>query len=354
MPLISVLMPVHNAQSTLAPAVSSILNQTERDLELIIVDDGSTDGTSKILSNIKDRRVKVVAQATNGGIANALNRAIDLSCGKYLARMDADDESLPERLERQLVVMESQEHIAVLGTQMRTMGPGSVVWRQPLTPGGIKARLLFGPPVHHPTVMIARDRVPESALTYEASWVPAEDYRLWSRLLVDHGCVFGNLPEALVRYRSKALSKAEFNILQEERSFACSWSIAESLGFSMEMDSKEPLRAFCGHQLHQPPAFSRLVDFAGRLETLVCQSDWVSKSEFEKEIRRRWYEIGKRNGACHVEIGRDSLNPRAVHYLLNLSLGSVARKARRQTFLRSLFGAFQGLRSSSKTSKHRP
>ena len=110
MPKVSILMPVYNAEKYLIEAVDSILNQTFRDWELIIINDGSTDRSRELLSQIADNRVIIVDNETNLGLINTLNKGINLCKGEYIARMDADDISTPERIEKQVQFMDSHPH----------------------------------------------------------------------------------------------------------------------------------------------------------------------------------------------------------------------------------------------------
>jgi glycosyltransferase involved in cell wall biosynthesis len=109
-------MPVYNAMPYLPEAVRSIFAQTISDWELIIVDDGSTDGSSEYLSRINDSRVRIHTNAKNGGVSLALNRAVAMATGRYIARMDGDDISLPRRLEAQLAMLEGNRELDAVGT----------------------------------------------------------------------------------------------------------------------------------------------------------------------------------------------------------------------------------------------
>ncbi len=110
-PLITLAMPVHNAGRYLRPAVVSVLQQTFPDWELIIIDDGSLDGAVEAIRDIHDARIKVLSDGMNKGLAARLNEAIDLARGRYFARMDADDISYPDRLAKQLTLLEQNPEI---------------------------------------------------------------------------------------------------------------------------------------------------------------------------------------------------------------------------------------------------
>ena len=116
-PIVSVAMPVFNAEKTIEAAIRSILSQTFRDFELIIIDDGSTDSTLAIVKKLVDQRIRVIAGGAQRRLAFRLNQAIDMARGKYLARMDADDYSLPLRLERQVEFLNKNRDVDLAGTR---------------------------------------------------------------------------------------------------------------------------------------------------------------------------------------------------------------------------------------------
>src|SRR5271170_5563678 len=113
--LVTVLMPVHNGERYLAEAIESVLGQSAGDLELLIVDDGSTDRSAEICRDYRDPRIRLVQNPTHLGIVASLNRGLDLAAGAYVARMDSDDISLPERLEKQIRLLDENPEVGVCG-----------------------------------------------------------------------------------------------------------------------------------------------------------------------------------------------------------------------------------------------
>ena len=198
MPLVSVIMPVYNTAEYLDEAVRSILGQTLDDFEFIIVDDGSTDGSRKILNQYVDKRMKVKHQE-NRGIVASLNRGLELARGKYIARMDSDDISLPDRLAKQIAFMESHVEVGICGTACCLFGDECGITRPKTESEEIKSWLLFGPCMAHPTVMMRRDLILEHGLFYNPEFKQAEDYELWLRF--SQHCEMANLPEPLLLYR---------------------------------------------------------------------------------------------------------------------------------------------------------
>lgn len=199
-PTISVLMPAYNAELFLADAIGSILQQTFKDFELIIVDDGSTDSTPNILSEFskKDSRIRIIKNDSNLGIVQALNKGLLVCRGEYIVRMDADDISTPDRLSRQIPFMENHPEIVVLGASLSyidAQGKSLGVVRECSTSGS----LLFANPLLHPTVVIRKRALDKIGVYYEEKYRYAEDYFLWLRLSKEGR--IDAIPDVVLYYR---------------------------------------------------------------------------------------------------------------------------------------------------------
>ena len=182
-PAVSVLMGVHNGAPWITWAVASVLGQTLGDLELIVVDDGSTDSTPTLLAAGRDPRLAVERQA-RAGLTPALNRALARARAPLLARLDADDVALPERLERQRTFLASHPDVGLLGTAARVVDERDRevdVIRPPEDDRAIRRALIRRNPFVHSSVMLRRALV-ERVGGYDASFPVAQDYDLWLRL----------------------------------------------------------------------------------------------------------------------------------------------------------------------------
>jgi glycosyltransferase involved in cell wall biosynthesis len=201
-PKISVVMPAHNAAAYLDEAITSILSQTFRDLEFIIVNDGSTDSTPAILKRYEelDSRIQVHHQE-NQGMISALNRGCRLARGEFIARMDADDISFPDRLEKQLAYIEEHPEIGIVGTWIHNIDKNGLVrgtWRPPTNSKMLKWTLFFGVCVAHPSVLMRRDLMTQLNF-YRPDAEHVEDVDLWFR--ASSIAEFGNVPEVLLKHR---------------------------------------------------------------------------------------------------------------------------------------------------------
>jgi glycosyltransferase involved in cell wall biosynthesis len=185
-PRVSVVMPVYNGEEHLEPAVESILNQTFRELELLVIDDGSTDRTPELLQDWarSDARVRVHRQ-NHSGIVAALNRGCGLARAPYLARMDADDIAFPDRLAKQVSFLDEHVGVAVVGGGVEYLfdeGHRIKLKRVPTAPSEIASRLLAGKHCFvHPTVVMRADAF-VAVGGYRAPFQWAEDYDLWLRM----------------------------------------------------------------------------------------------------------------------------------------------------------------------------
>lgn len=202
-PLVSVVLPVYNAAPYLGKAIRSILNQTYRNLELIIIDDCSTDNSLEIINRFQDTRIKLLKNDNNMAIAYSLNRGMKAAQGKYIARMDADDESLPKRLERQINFLESNSQIDICGSSIQIIGTRSR-WSVKEDHKMIHAALLFDCPLFHPTVVFRTESFRAVNLSYDEARgrQKVEDYALW--INAAEQLTLANIDIPLLRYRYKS------------------------------------------------------------------------------------------------------------------------------------------------------
>ena len=215
-PDVSVIMPVYNAEGYLSSALESIINQSFKNFEFIIINDGSTDSSLKIIKEFakKDPRIQIISHK-NKGYATALNEGIVLAEGKYIARMDADDISLKERFKEQVAYLNLHPECAVLATRIQPIDEsGSYIEEWPadqkaLSLSEIRATMPTENCIAHPSVM-ARAKVMKS-YRYDVSQTPTEDYDLWLRVLSDKLQIH-KLKDKLVLYRIHPASVSQTSI----------------------------------------------------------------------------------------------------------------------------------------------
>ena len=199
-PLVSVLMPVYKTAPYLSEAMDSMLHQTFKDYELIVLDDCSPDNAEEILDAYDDSRIVRYKGENNVGLSNVLNVGIEMARGKYIARMDSDDISLPNRLQIQVDYLEAQSEIDLVSVGMQLFGAKESVWIRERNPEKVKIEALFHSPVLHASSMWRKDSFERHGLRFRQEMVPAEDYDLWTRAMLK-GLKLVNLPEVLYEYR---------------------------------------------------------------------------------------------------------------------------------------------------------
>ncbi len=199
--LISIVLPIYNAEKYLNECINSILEQTYAHFELIVVNDGSTDNSLNIINKYKDQRIKIIENKHN--FIKSLNLGIKEAKGAYIARMNADDIMLPHRLETQFNYMESNPKVDICGSWAKTFGSKSYIMKPPVHHQDIVLNLLLNNALLHSTIMMRKDAVyncPQYPNLYKQKYLYAEDYKLWTELAIN-GYRFANIPDVLLKYR---------------------------------------------------------------------------------------------------------------------------------------------------------
>jgi glycosyltransferase involved in cell wall biosynthesis len=210
LPRVSIVLPVRNGERFLGAAVESILTQTLGELELLVVDDGSTDGTAQIVAGVNDERLRVLRQEPRG-LVEALTLGIAASVAPYVARMDADDLSFPQRLEHQLALLEARPDVGLVASWVVVVDEeGRELERRSLPEADrdLRRRLLLRNPFQHGSVTIRREAF-DHAGGYRADYGHNEDYDLWRRIA--RRWRLAVVPEFLYAYRlhSSAVTRVD-------------------------------------------------------------------------------------------------------------------------------------------------
>lgn len=202
-------MSVFNGEQYLHEAIESILSQTYTDFEFIIINDGSTDSSDKIILSFRDKRIVYIDNNANLGLIESLNKGLRASKGKYIARMDADDIALPERLKLQVQTFGENPNAIMIGSDYYSLTPKKLKHIKNRNNSDYqKAVLLFSPCFCHPTVMM-KNIFTEKNIFYDKNYVHAEDYKLWTEL--SFLGEFLNVKEPLLKYRSHSTQVSSNN-----------------------------------------------------------------------------------------------------------------------------------------------
>jgi len=324
-PLVSVILPTYNAAAYLDKAVDSILTQHYRHFELIIVNDGSTDNTQNLLARYQDPRITVINQA-NLGLPKALNQGIRMAKGKYIARQDADDISLPERLSEQIAFMEQNPSYALLGTwsHIKTaMGShegdstqGSRQHQHPSSNGQLQVLLLINNQFVHSSVMIRTNCLHSIGLYSEdPEHYPPEDYDLWLRIAKQHH--IANLPRVLLEYLElpTSISRTKEQLI-EERAKKMSLHAITAICADAKLDTRD---------FTKPATISALIDCAnGRLSM-------ISFTQF-LQLQRLILGIG-RHIACRFPQEKDEIT-KAIGFLHKQTFKALIKSKLLRNFVR--------------------
>lgn len=288
-------MPVFNGQEYLQEAIDSVLDQSFSDFEFIIIDDGSSDATIDILADYEkqDSRIVIRRFEQNQGISTSLNYGMYQARGQFIARMDADDISRVDRLEKQVEFLNMHSEIDVCGTWVELTGNSAgEIWRYPLSHDAICAGMIFANTLVHSTVMFRADSIKKYKISYDENTQYAQDYELWSRILPfvkfanlgipllkyrvymqdDHGLKLEKQLETKSQVLHRLLSSLAVKFSQEE------FDLHQQLGLHQYKDDEEffldsriwlekLLKANMERKLVLPPIFSKEL---GRYWTEVC------------------------------------------------------------------------------------
>ena len=216
-PAISVIMPAYNVEDYIKEAIDSILKQTYGDFEFIIINDGSTDKTEEIIQAYNDPRIVYIKNEKRMNITDATNRGLEYARGRYIAMMDSDDISLPDRFEKQIKFMQSNPDIDVCGTYIENFGDRDDIMVYPQNHNDIAVKFLFYSSIPHSAILAKREFYED--IKYENEYNRAQDYALWVRGFRKYR--YANIPEVLYLYRrydkeNKESQKAEMAIKVKE------------------------------------------------------------------------------------------------------------------------------------------
>ncbi len=200
-PLVTVLMPVFNAEMYVKQAIESILHQTYTHFELLVINDGSTDASVEMIKSFTDDRIHLIENQSNLGLIATLNKGFELAKGKYIARMDADDISLKDRLKEQVRYMEAHPEVGVFGCAYAELKHHEVGKETIFLSNhdSLKSVLFFNSCMAHPTVMLRTEVIRQNELSYNSEFKHAEDYEYWVRSI--ELTKFSNTPKVLLHYR---------------------------------------------------------------------------------------------------------------------------------------------------------
>lgn len=283
-------MSAYNSSKYLKEAIDSILTQTFTNFEFIIVNDGSRDGTENIIRSYTDNRIVYIRNEVNLGLIESLNKGLNVARGKYIARMDADDISLPDRLKEQLNIFKQEEDVIVTGSDYYLLAEDKLSLQQNINDSDYqKTVLLFATCFAHPTVMM-KNIFKETGIRYDKNYIHTEDYKLWTDLASSGK--FYNVAKPLLKYRSHPAQVSTGNReAQSEMSDLVRKSYLQKLGFIFS-EEEFKIHSYIGNNT-LIRSKEQLLEIEAWLSSLVEQnrnSGKLNETSFNRAIHKFWLD----------------------------------------------------------------
>jgi glycosyltransferase involved in cell wall biosynthesis len=285
-------MPAYNAVASIRQAIASVLRQRGPTFEFLIIDDGSADDTCAVVRSYRDDRIRLVRNANNQGVAASLNLGIELARGRYILRMDADDICFPSRFAAQFLFMEENPEIGISGTWIRLFGDQPpVVERAPVGCGVMKAYLLFGPPIFHPTAILRKEALDRHGLRYDPRFHRTEDYDLWLR--ATDFFPLGNISAPFLRFRchAESVSATASNLMRQQ---ACALQRRALLQIGAHADDAELDRHYQiakGFRVRSLEGLRRAEEWLNHLVRRNRESGFVAEADFLAAAGMVWCRL---------------------------------------------------------------
>lgn len=286
---VSVVIPVYNKAPFLEEAIGSILTGSFTDLEVIAVDDKSSDDSLAILRTITDPRVRVIALPENLGPAGAANAAHDAAQGEYIVRMDADDIAVPDRIAAQVAFMDANPEVGASSGHIQLFGDDENIWRFPLSDTECRAQLLFAPPVSQNTSILRRSVLEKHGIRFDPAWPRiGEDWLFWLRL-APHTRM-ANLDRVLLHYRrgpqnlGHGRDKAADHVVLQEAVF-------KAMGFpcsKADIDLLVMGLAIFGHTAPTGSNIQELRQLYDRILTHNAQHGPLPQAALKQRVEQQW------------------------------------------------------------------
>lgn len=314
-PFLTVIMPVYNGQAYLNAAIDTVLNQTFKNFELIIIDDGSTDNSEEIIRQYTDPRIRFLKNDKNRGVAYTRSRGLTEAKGDYLAWMDCDDLISPEKFEKQLQFLQENPDIGICGTWWVRFGEGRPrVLKSPTDPEIIKASLLFYPAINPATAMMRMSYVNQFNLKYDHRLLIAEDYDFYFE--ASFHFPMQNIGEVLYSYRASETSIMKKFSDQEAKMMEFHKIIYSKAFDKLQIEKTE--ENFIKHRrVKSSFLFNNWSDFKKNFEWLLLLKSQNNKTKvydckaFDEVLGTMFYFISKKSSQLGLSV--------FFFYLKNLS-----------------------------------
>lgn len=288
---VTVLITYFNKGAFVEEAVRSVLDSSFSDLEVLVVDDASTDGGLDHIQAIGDPRVRILSSLVNTGRAAAANRGFEAARGEYVAILDADDRMMPDRLERQVAFMDAHVEVGVSGGYLRAFGRNENELHVPADDAEARAFVLFGMPVFYPTCIIRRSVLEQTGVRCDPAWrTPGMDHVFMLRLLLRTR--IANLPVVLTEYRRGEQNMRHGRDDRADR-LLITTELFRVLGLPTDDRGPELFHTLDGHSPSPPDAkmVKAIHTWMDRFRALNRSNAWFDTQHLEVQLQKRWNQL---------------------------------------------------------------
>jgi glycosyltransferase involved in cell wall biosynthesis len=328
-PLVSVVMPVYNSEKYVKQSVESILSQTYKNFELIVIDDGSTDKSFEIVAKLaeKDKRIKFLKNDRNLGVSATRNRLIDIAKGEYVAIMDSDDISLPERLEKQVAFLSEKKELGLLGSSVEVInenGKKIGFWKYPETHDEISVEMIFNSPFASSSVIFRKDFV--KGFRYNEDVLVAEDYDFYSRL--SKNCKMHNLKDILVKYRINIKGLTQNNLSEMEcKSSDVVCLYLKSQGLDLNDAHVIESRKLISAKRIETCSLLKIENWLLKIKRLLVENTSFDGQAVNSVFQKKWYDVCRRGAHNGLTVYR-------LFFKSELFCGSIGVEKRLKLFVK--------------------
>lgn len=288
---VTVLMPVYNASTHLREAIDSILNQTFKNFELLIINDGSTDNSEQIIQSYNDSRIRYVKNETNIRLIATLNKGIEMANGRYIVRMDADDISEPDRIQVQYDYMEQNPGVAICGSWFKMFGDRNEIVKYVDGHYPIMAKMLYQCHFCHPSVILRKEALLTFDVRFDPFFIHAEDYDFFTR--IGERYKLANIQKVLVHYRTHAQSISQQNkAIQDSKSATIKKRLFEHAGIIVTDEELELYRRIGQYEYEATLAYqNNTKQLLEKMLTGNERTGYFDKAFFRNHLAELWFNV---------------------------------------------------------------
>jgi glycosyltransferase involved in cell wall biosynthesis len=323
-PIVTVLMPVYNGETFLKEAIDSILNQTFTDFEFLIINDGSTDKSEEIILDYNDSRIRYIKNDENLKLIKTLNKGINLAKAEFLVRMDADDISFPNRIERQVNFMRNNIDVVVAGSWFQCVGNNSNIIQYSTQHNAIVTEFLYKCSICHPSTIWRLENL--DTLKFNTDFDHAEDYEFWIQCM--NKGKLANIPEVLLKYRTHDMNvSSQYSEIQINNSSLIRKNLFLKIGIEISSEELESFKALCYSNWQYFDKLEKIKELSALLSNLIHankKSGIIEQNYLQEFLGLKWFHINYNCGSWSLLRSNQLINSiswvKRIKFLIKLKL----------------------------------